>query len=94
MCRRPSFNFDGLHCVTLHLADQCRLRVKSGKVQPEQMLSLGHQLLSFAFISPVDDATHTSSLGMSAFPDGRALRMGDVFQVLASRTKPDKTRQV
>lgn len=67
---------------------------KAVKFNPSRCFPLGHQLLTFAFISPVDGATHTSSLGMSAFPDGRALRMGDVFQVLASRTKPDKTRQV
>ena len=46
-----------------------------------------------AYVSPVDGAPHTSSLQMSAFPDGRPLHAGDVLPILASRTKPDKTRQ-
>ncbi len=46
-----------------------------------------------AYISPVDGASHTSSLQMSAFPDGRPLRAGDVLPIMASKTKPDKTRQ-
>jgi hypothetical protein len=50
--------------------------------------------IQFAYISPVDGATHNSSLRMSAFPSGQPLHMGDVFQVLASKTKADKTRQV
>ena len=48
----------------------------------------------FVYASPVDGATHTSSLQMSAFPNGRPLRVGDVLQVLASKTKADKSRQV
>ncbi|OAF11040.1 hypothetical protein [Bradyrhizobium neotropicale] len=48
--------------------------------------------IQFAYISPVDGATHMSSLRMSAFPNGQPLRMGDVLQVLASKTKADKTR--
>lgn len=30
---------------------------------------------------------------MAAFADGRPLHMGDVFQVLASKSKADKTRK-
>ena len=48
----------------------------------------------FVFVSPVDGATHTSSLEMSAFPNGQPLRAGDVVPVLASRTKADETRAI
>jgi hypothetical protein len=48
----------------------------------------------FVFISPVDGATHTSSLEMSAFPNGQLLRAGDVLPVLASKTKADETRAI
>jgi hypothetical protein len=48
----------------------------------------------FAYVSPVDGARYTSSLKMSAFPNGQRLRMGDVLRVLASKTKADKTRAV
>ena len=46
------------------------------------------------YVSPVDNATHTSSLQMSAFPNGKPLRPGEVFPVLASKSKPDKTRMI
>ena len=48
--------------------------------------------IKFAYISPVDNATHMSSLRMSTFPNGQPLHMGDVFQVLAHKSKADKTR--
>jgi hypothetical protein len=50
--------------------------------------------IRFAYVSPVDGATHASSLTMSAFPNGQQLRAGDVLRVLASKTKADKTREV
>ncbi|QOG20178.1 MULTISPECIES: hypothetical protein [Bradyrhizobium] len=75
---------------------RCELAELLTREHPKwQGYEIKHKIeIQFAFISPVDGATHTSSLRMSAFPDGRALRMGDVFQVLASKTKADKTRQV
>jgi hypothetical protein len=48
----------------------------------------------FAFVSPVDGATHSSSLEMSSFPNGQPLHVGEVLSVLASRTTPDKTRAI
>jgi hypothetical protein len=50
--------------------------------------------LSLLYISPVDGATHQSSLQMAAFPNGKPLRPGGVFLVLASRSKVDKTRMI
>jgi hypothetical protein len=59
-----------------------------------QGYSIKHKIeVRFAYTSPVDGATHTSTLQMSAFPDDRPLHAGDVLQVLASKTKPDKTRK-
>lgn len=46
------------------------------------------------YVSPVDGATHTSNLQMSAFPNGKPLRPGEVFLVLASKSKADKTRMI
>jgi hypothetical protein len=57
-----------------------------------QGYSIKHKIvIRFAFVSPVDGATHDSSLTMAAFPNG-PLRAGDVLQVLASKTKADQTR--
>ena len=50
--------------------------------------------IRFAYVSPVDGATHASSLTMSDFPNGQQLRAGDVLRVLASKTKADKTREL
>jgi hypothetical protein len=50
--------------------------------------------IRFAYVSPVDGATHASSLTMTAFPKGQPLRTGDVLRVLASKTKADKTREL
>ena len=48
----------------------------------------------FAYVSPVDRATHTASHQMSAYPNGRPLRVGEIIPVLASKIKPDKTRTI
>jgi hypothetical protein len=48
--------------------------------------------IRFAYVSPVDGATHASSLTMTEFPKGQPLRAGDVLRVLASKSKVDKTR--
>jgi hypothetical protein len=50
--------------------------------------------VQIAYVSPVDGAAHTSSLYMSAFPGGQPLHVGDQLQVLASKTKADKTREI
>ena len=46
----------------------------------------------FDYISPVDGATHASSLEMSAYPDGRPLQAGDIFPVQASKDQANRTR--
>jgi hypothetical protein len=59
-----------------------------------QGYSIKHKMvIRFAYVSPVDGATHDSSLTMTAFPKG-PLRAGDVLRVLASKTKADKTREL
>ena len=50
--------------------------------------------IKFAYVSPADGTTHNSSMTMSYFPKGQPLQMGDILRVLASKTKPDKTRAV
>jgi hypothetical protein len=64
------------------------------RVHPKwQGYAIKHKIeIQFTYVSPLDGATHTSSLTMSAFPNGQELRAGDVLRVLASKTKADKTR--
>ena len=60
-----------------------------------QGYAIKHKIeIRFAYVSPVDGATHAASLTMSAFPNGRPVRAGDVLRVLASKTKADKTREL
>jgi hypothetical protein len=60
-----------------------------------QDYAIKHKIkIRFAYVSPVDGATHASSLTMSAFPKGQQLRAGDLLRVLASKTKADKTREL
>lgn len=60
-----------------------------------QGYSIKHKIvIRFAYVSPVDGATHDSNLTMTAFPKSQPLRAGDVVRVLASKTKADKTREL
>ncbi|WFU20056.1 hypothetical protein [Bradyrhizobium sp. CB3481] len=75
---------------------RCELAQVLTREHPKwQGYTVKHKIeIRFAFISPVDGATHTSSLEMSSFPNGRPLRAGEVLPVLASKTKADKTRAI
>jgi hypothetical protein len=60
-----------------------------------QGYAIRHKIeIRLAYVSPVDGATHTSSLTMSAFPKGQQVRAGEVLRVLASKTKADKMREL
>ena len=50
--------------------------------------------IRFTYVSPVDGASHASSLTLTAFPKGQPLRAGDILRVLASKAKADKTREL
>ena len=60
-----------------------------------QAYEVKHKIeIRFTYVSPVDGATHASSLTMAAFPKGQPLHAGDVLKVLASKSKADKTREL
>jgi hypothetical protein len=60
-----------------------------------QGYAIKHKIeIRFDYVSPVDRATHASSMTLAAFPKGRQLHAGDIFPVLASNTKADKTREL
>jgi hypothetical protein len=75
---------------------RCELAELLTREHPKwQGYAIHHKIeIRFAYVSPVDGATHASSLTMSAFPRGQQLRAGDVLRVLASKTKADKTREL
>ena len=53
-----------------------------------QGYSIKHKIvIRFAYVSPVDGATHDSSLTMTAFPNGQQLRGGDVLREAAESPK-------
>jgi hypothetical protein len=75
---------------------RCELAESLTREHPKwQGYTVKHKIeVRFAFISPVDGTTRTSKLEMSAFPNGRPLRAGEVLPILASKTKADKTRAI
>ncbi|KRR18133.1 hypothetical protein CQ14_36250 [Bradyrhizobium lablabi] len=75
---------------------RCELAEALTREHPKwQGYSVKHKIeIKVAYVSPVDGAPHTSSLQMSAFPNGRPLRAGEIFPILASKTKADKTRSI
>ena len=75
---------------------RCELAEVLTREHPKwQGYTIHHKIeIRFAYVSPVDRATHTSSLQMSVFPKGQQLRAGDVLRVLASKSKADKTREL
>ena len=75
---------------------RCELAETLTREHPKwQGYSVKHKIeIKVAYVSPVDGAPHTSSLQMSAFPNGRPLRAGEIFPILASKTKADKTRSI
>ncbi|WFU36580.1 hypothetical protein QA635_20020 [Bradyrhizobium brasilense] len=75
---------------------RCEIAELLRKEHPKwQGYDVKHKIeVKVVYVSPVDGATHQSSLQMSYFPNGKPLRAGDVFPVLASKTKADKTRSI
>jgi hypothetical protein len=74
----------------------CELAERLTREHPKwRGYAIRHKIeIRFAYVSPVDGATHASSLTLSAFPGARPMREGDVFRVLVSKTKADYTRQL
>ena len=72
----------------------CELAALLTREHPKwQGYDVKHKIeVRFDYISPVDGATHASSLEMSAYPDGRPLHAGDIFPVQASRDHANRTR--
>ena len=84
---KTTFTSDLTRCETAEL-----LRKEHPKWQGYHVM---HKIeVRVVYVSPVDGATHQSSLQLSYFPNGKPLRAGDVFPVLASKTKADKTRMI
>lgn len=50
--------------------------------------------LEYEYVSPVDNRTHSGKRTMSAWPEGRKLNRGEVFQIRASKKDPDKSREI
>ncbi|TWC05184.1 hypothetical protein FBZ93_103196 [Bradyrhizobium macuxiense] len=75
---------------------RCEVAELLRKEHPKwQGYDLKHKIeVRVVYVSPVDGVSHQSSLQMSYFPNGKPLRAGDIFPVLASKTKADKTRMI
>ncbi|MGY3535269.1 MULTISPECIES: hypothetical protein [Bradyrhizobium] len=84
---KTTFTSDLTRCETAEL-----LRKEHPKWQGYHVM---HKIeVRVVYVSPVDGVSHQSSLEMSYFPSGKPLRAGEVFPVLASKTKAEKTRMI
>ncbi|WP_426442669.1 hypothetical protein [Bradyrhizobium genosp. P] len=81
---------------TTHTSDllACDLAQRLTREHPKwQGYDVKHKIeVQFTYVSPADGASHMSSLQAATFPNGKPLHAGDVLAILASKTKPDKTR--
>jgi len=50
--------------------------------------------LEYDYVSPADSRTHSGKRTISAWPDGRKLSRGELFPVRASKSDPDKSREI
>ena len=50
--------------------------------------------IQLTYVSPVDGASHTSSLRLPTYHQGPLPHAGDTLKVLASKTVADKTREI
>lgn len=49
--------------------------------------------VDYVYVSPVDNRTHSGKRMLSAYPGGRKISRGEVFDIRASKTNPDKSRE-
>ncbi|PPD45503.1 MAG: hypothetical protein CTY15_03700 [Methylocystis sp.] len=49
--------------------------------------------VSYDYVSPVDNRTHSGSRVMSAYPDGKKIYPGSQISIRASKSDPNKTRE-
>ncbi len=50
--------------------------------------------VDYDYVSPVDQKTHSGKRTLSAYPNGRKLARGEIFNVRASKTDPNKSREI
>jgi hypothetical protein len=50
--------------------------------------------LEYEYVSPVDNRTHSGKRSLSEWPDGKRLNRGELFQIRASKSNPDKSREI
>lgn len=50
--------------------------------------------VDYTYVSPVDHRSHNGRRTLSAFPDGKKIRSGEIFNVRASKTDPNKSREI
>jgi hypothetical protein len=50
--------------------------------------------VDYDYVSPVDNRTHSGKRMLSAWPGGKKLSRGEIFTIRASKSNPDKSREI
>ena len=66
------------------------------KTSPKwQGFDIRHNItVAYEYISPVDRKTHAGARVLGAYPDGKKLSRGEVYQIRASKTDANKSREI
>lgn len=51
-------------------------------------------VVNYEYVSPVDQRTHSGKRTLSAYPAGKKISRGEIFNVRASKTDPAKSREI
>lgn len=49
--------------------------------------------VDYDYVSPVDNRTHSGKRTLAAYPDGKKIYRGEIFNIRASKTDPNKSRE-
>ena len=74
----------------------CNMAEAAVKLSPKwQGFDIKHKItVAYDYVSPVDRKTHSGKREMSAFPNGKKLSLGEIFNVRASKTDANKSREI
>lgn len=51
-------------------------------------------VVNYEYVSPADKRTHSGKRTLSAYPNGKKLSSGEILNVRASKTDPNKSREI
>ncbi len=74
----------------------CAIAELAVKISPKwKGFDVKHQItVAYDYISPVDKRTHSGKRELSDYPNGQKLSSGQIYQIRASKTDPNRSREI